>query len=184
MPLLVGLDGVEKMSKSKRNYIGISEEPKEMYGKAMSIPDELMINYYELISDLPREEIDRIKIALANGMLHPRDVKMKLASTIVRMYHGEKAAEQAQHHFVSVFQQRDSPEDIPVVKWSGQIELSIVELLTKLELQASNGEARRMVQGGGVKIDNEKITDIQYRVNIRDEMIIQVGRRKFVRIKM
>ncbi|MED4603492.1 tyrosine--tRNA ligase, partial [Paenibacillus validus] len=111
-PLLEGLDGVNKMSKSLGNYIGIDEEPNEIYGKAMSVPDELMAKYYELATDMSNEELARLRSGLEDGSVHPRDAKMRLAHTFVRMYHGQQAADEAQHHFVTVFQQRALPDDI------------------------------------------------------------------------
>ncbi|HWO98514.1 MAG TPA: tyrosine--tRNA ligase, partial [Bacillus sp. (in: firmicutes)] len=157
MPLLEGLDGVEKMSKSKKNYIGIDENPQEMYGKAMSIPDELMNKYFELVTDLPSEQIQKTKEELKAGTLHPRDAKMLLGKTIVRMYHGEEAAEQAEQHFISVFQQGLIPNEIPVVEWEGKAELNVIDLLVELNMLNSKSEARRMIENRGVRINGEKI---------------------------
>ncbi|HZG84508.1 tyrosine--tRNA ligase [Paenibacillus sp.] len=188
MPLLEGLDGVQKMSKSLGNYIGISEAPKEMYGKAMSIPDELMIKYYELVTDVPTEEIEALKQGLADGAVHPRDAKMRLASTIVRMYHGEEAAKEAEGHFVTVFQQRALPDEIeefalPASELdNGAIRL--VKLLVVSGLQPSSSEARRTVQGGGVKLNEEKLTDPNAELVVSDGDIIQVGKRKFLRLRV
>ncbi|MFC7441256.1 tyrosine--tRNA ligase [Laceyella putida] len=188
MPLLEGLDGVKKMSKSLGNYIGVDEEPNNMYGKAMSIPDELMVKYFELATDLTVEELDELKAGLAAGTVHPRDAKMRLGYTLVRMYHGEQAAQEAEQHFKTVFQQRDLPDDIPEVKIA-QADLEegkmwIVALLSQLGLVATNGEGRRMVQQGGVRINQEKVTDPQAKVEVRDGMVVQVGRRKFAKVKM
>jgi tyrosyl-tRNA synthetase len=183
MPLLEGLDGVEKMSKSKKNYIGIDEKPEEMYGKAMSIPDELMSKYFALVTDLPPEQIQTIKEQLETGNLHPRDAKMLLGKTIVRMYHGEEAAEKAEQHFVSVFQQGSLPEEIPVVEWAGKTEASIIDLLVELQLVSSKSEARRMIENRGVQINGNKVEDIQLHVTITDGIILQVGKRKFVKLK-
>jgi len=188
MPLLEGLDGVQKMSKSLGNYIGISEAPKEMYGKAMSIPDELMIKYYELVTDVPTEEIEALKRGLADGTVHPRDAKMRLASTIVRMYHGEEAAKEAEAHFVTVFQQRALPDEIeeftlPASELdNGAIRLA--KLLVVSGLQPSSSEARRTVQGGGVKLNEEKLTDPNAELVVNDGDIIQVGKRKFLRFRV
>jgi len=187
MPLIEGLDGVHKMSKSLGNYIGVDEPPGEMYGKAMSIPDELMAKYFELVTDLPADELARLKADLAEGRLHPRDAKMRLAYTIVRMYHGEAAADEAQRRFVTVFQQGGLPEDIPVVELSPDLAADgrvwIVQLLTALRLVPSNSEARRMIQQGGVRIDGEKVEGIDARVPLRDGMIVQVGKRQFARVQ-
>ncbi|MFO7262947.1 MAG: tyrosine--tRNA ligase [Bacillaceae bacterium G1] len=188
MPLLEGLDGVQKMSKSLGNYIGVDEPPSDMYGKAMSIPDELMIKYFELVTDLPGDELARLKADLAEGRLHPRDAKMRLAYTIVRMYHGEAAAEEAQRRFVTVFQQGGLPEEIPVVKLDpNQAEdgqMWIVALLSALRLVPSNAEARRMIQQGGVRVDGEKVDDIDARIPLRDGMVVQVGKRKFAKVQV
>ncbi|GAB6933381.1 tyrosine--tRNA ligase [Calditerricola satsumensis] len=186
MPLLEGLDGVKKMSKSLGNYIGISEPPNEMYGKAMSVPDELMVKYFELVTDLSNEEIAAIRQGLADGTLHPRDAKMKLAHTLVRMYHGEEAARQAEDYFRTVFQERALPEDVPTVAVArAKLEdgrMWIVRLLVELGLVGSNGEGRRMIQQGGVRIDGEKVTDVDAAVTVRDGMVVQVGKRKFAKV--
>lgn len=184
MPLLEGLDGAEKMSKSKKNYIGIDESPQEMYGKAMSIPDELMNKYFELITDLPPAQIETIKEDLNLGVLHPRDTKMLLAKTIVRMYHGAEAAEQAEQHFVSVFQQGAIPEIIPVFEWKGNTEINIIDFLVDLELFHSKGEARRMIENKGVRLNGNQIDDIRLDILVTDGLIIQIGKRKFIKIKL
>lgn len=184
MPLLEGLDGVEKMSKSKKNYIGIDESPQEMYGKAMSIPDELMNKYFELVTDFSQEQIDTIKKNIESGEIHPRDAKMLLGKTIVRMYHGQEAAEKAEQHFVSVFQEGAVPEEMPVVEWKGNKEIPITELLVDLQLLSSKSEARRMLENRGVKINGDRIEDPGLSVTLSDDFVIQVGKRKFVKIKI
>jgi len=184
MPLLEGLDGVEKMSKSKKNYIGIDESPQEMYGKAMSIPDELMSKYFELVTDFTPEQIQSIREQMASGSLHPRDAKMLLGKTIVRMYHGFEAAEKAEHHFISVFQKGSMPDNIPVMEWKGSKEASIVELLVGLHMLSSKSEARRMIENNGVKVNGDKVEDPQFHFAITDGLIVQVGKRKFVKIKI
>lgn len=182
LPLLEGLDGERKMSKSLGNYIGIDEEPNEIFGKSMSIPDELMIKYYELATQIPMDEIEAMKNGLKDGTVHPRDAKMKLGYTFVEMYHGKEAAEQALNHFKTVFQQNALPDDIEEVKWEGDEEVWVVKLLVDLGMQSSNGEARRMIQNGGVKINQQKVTDNQMQVKLKDGMIVQVGKRKFKKI--
>ncbi|WP_096200347.1 tyrosine--tRNA ligase [Bacillus sp. FJAT-45350] len=184
MPLLEGLDGVEKMSKSKKNYIGIDESPQEMYGKAMSIPDELMNKYFELITDFSPEQIAEIKKNLESGELHPRDAKMLLGKTIVKMYHGEEAAKKAEQQFVSVFQKGAVPDEIPVADWKGNKEVLILELLVTLDLLSSKSEARRMIDNRGVKINGDRVEDTGMLVTIKDGLVIQVGKRKFVKIKL
>ncbi|MBD2862587.1 tyrosine--tRNA ligase [Paenibacillus oceani] len=188
LPLIAGLDGVQKMSKSLGNYIGIDEAPNEMYGKAMSVPDELMVKYFELATDLPDEELGSLKAGLEEGTVHPRDAKMKLAYTFVRMYHGETQAEEAKRHFVTVFQQKALPDEIedaelPVSELNGG-EIRIVQLLVTTGLQASNGEAKRSVSQGAVKINEEKVTDPNAVVRLEGGEVLQVGKRKFVKIKL
>ncbi|MCY7980011.1 tyrosine--tRNA ligase [Bacillus inaquosorum] len=183
MPLLEGLDGVEKMSKSKNNYIGIDEHPNDMYGKTMSLPDSLMKKYIHLATDLELEEKKQLVKDLETGAVHPRDAKMLLAKTIVRMYHGAEAAEAAEHSFKTVFQENSLPEDIPAVKWEGEKAPAVVDLLVTLKLLSSKSEARRMIQNGGVRINGEKITDIHADAEIKENMIIQVGKRKFLKLQ-
>ncbi|WP_339209587.1 tyrosine--tRNA ligase [Paenibacillus sp. FSL K6-3182] len=187
-PLIEGLDGVNKMSKSLGNYIGIDEEPNQIYGKSMSIPDRLMLKYYELATDLSNEELAALKAGLADGSVHPRDAKMQLAATFVRMYHGEEAAKAAENHFITVFQQRALPDDIEEVSIAAeQLEdgqIRIVKLLTLLDLLPTSSEARRSVQQGAVRLNEEKITDINADISPKDGDVLQVGKRKFIKIKL
>lgn len=188
LPLLEGLDGVNKMSKSLGNYIGIDEQPNEIYGKAMSIPDELMVKYYELATDISNEELQQLREGLASGAVHPRDAKMRLAGTFVRMYHGEAAAKEAEQHFVTVFQQRALPDEIEEIALpASELEggkIRIVKLLVALGLQSSNSEARRSVQQGGVRINEQKIDDPNAELTPQDGDIVQVGKRKFAKVKL
>ena len=181
MPILEGLDGVQKMSKSLGNYIGISEAPSEMYGKAMSIPDELMMRYFMLVTDMSIEEQEQLSQDLESGAAHPRDVKMKLAHTIVRLYHGEEAANFGQEEFVRVFQKHAMPTDIPEYKVAITDEAVFVpQLLSDAGLTASNGEARRSIKAGAFKIDGEKCNEEH--IVLKDGMVLQVGKRKFIKI--
>jgi tyrosyl-tRNA synthetase len=188
MPLLEGLDGVQKMSKSLGNYIGVNEPPNEIYGKTMSVPDELMLRYYELATDISNEELEALRAGLADGSVHPRDAKMRLAKTFVRMFHGEAAAEEAENYFKTVFQQRALPSDIPEVSVEASAyengAANIVNLVFELKLADSKGEARRMVQQGAVKVNEEKVTDINQAVKLEDGMVVQVGKRKFAKVKL
>ncbi|MCI1591069.1 MULTISPECIES: tyrosine--tRNA ligase [Heyndrickxia] len=184
MPLLEGLDGVEKMSKSKHNYIGIDEKPTEMFGKTMSLSDELMGKYFDLVTDLSLEDKLKIKNELKLGKLHPRDAKMLLGKTIVNMYHGAEAANHAEENFKTIFQKGAIPTDIPERKWDGEKRIGIIELLVTLELLPSKGEARKMIENGGVKMNSEKINDIFTEVSIVDGMILQVGKRKMMKLKL
>lgn len=182
MPLLEGLDGIQKMSKSLGNYIGIDEEPKEMYGKAMSIPDELMMRYFMLVTDMSIEEQEDMAKRLESGELHPRDAKMQLARTIVRLYHGEEAALEAEEEFKRVFQQRAMPTDIPEYVMVAPTEpIFVPQFCTDAGLTASNGEARRSIKAGAFKVNGEKYTEEN--LKLEDGMIVQVGKRKFVKIK-
>ena len=182
MPLLEGLDGVQKMSKSLGNYIGIDEEPKEMYGKAMSIPDELMMRYFMLVTDMPIEEQEDMAKRLESGELHPRDAKMQLARTIVRLYHGEEVALEAEEEFKRVFQQRAMPTDIPEYAMDAPTEpIFVPQFCTDAGLTASNGEARRSIKAGAFKINGEKYSEEN--ITLEDGMILQVGKRKFLKIK-
>ncbi|MDQ0247684.1 tyrosyl-tRNA synthetase [Bacillus fengqiuensis] len=150
----------------------------------MSIPDELMNKYFELVTDLPSDQIQKIKEELKAGTLHPRDAKMLLGKTIVRMYHGEEAAEQAEQHFISVFRQGLIPDEIPVVQWEGKDEINVIDLLVDLNMLHSKSEARRMIDNRGVRINGEKIEDPQLQISIVNDLIIQVGKRKFIKIKI
>ena len=164
LPILVGLDGVNKMSKSLGNHIGIYDPPAEMYGKTMSLADELMLQYFELVTNVPLEEIQEIKTGLAGGKLHPRDVKMRLAREIVTLFHGEDAALAAEESFAAVFRRGDLPDEMPeMVIPATELtngEIWVVRLLVFLGLAASNSEARRLITQGGVTIAGNKIDDV------------------------
>ncbi len=184
LPLLVGLDGERKMSKSYGNYIGIKEPPNEMFGKIMSIPDSLMWDYWSLLTDLTEEEIEEMKKGVEEGKLHPRDVKMKLAFYIVERFHSKEEAEQAKQNFIKVFSKKEIPEDIPEPKLEvNSTEIPLVDLILKVGFAPSKSEARRLIKSGAVRINGEKIGDINYKVSLKDEFILQVGKRKFARIK-
>ncbi|MDH6672757.1 tyrosyl-tRNA synthetase [Paenibacillus sp. LBL] len=188
MPIIEGLDGVQKMSKSLGNYIGIDEEPNEIYGKTMSVPDELMLKYYRLATDARNEDLNKLETGLQDGSVHPRDAKMGLAHTLVRMYHGMEAADAAQQHFVTVFQQHALPEEIEDFVVAEETlengKIGLIKLLTQLGFAASNAEARRSIQQGAVKWNEEKWTDIYGEITPQDGDIIQVGKRKFARLKL
>jgi len=189
LPLLEGLDGVEKMSKSLGNYIGINEPAKDIFGKAMSIPDGLMVRYFELASDLPLGEVRAIKRGLSTGALHPRDVKMRLGHTLARMYHGQAAADKAQEEFVAVFRRGEMPEDIlpigvPRVDLSPSGTMWVARLLVVLELAASTSEGRRLVVQGGVRIGDSRVTDPAADVAVTEGMIVRVGKRRVARVRI
>jgi tyrosyl-tRNA synthetase len=188
MPLLVGTDGVNKMSKSLGNYIGINEQPEEIYGKTMSIPDGIMINYYELATDVPMTEVKQVAAGLAGGTLHPRDAKRRLAREIVALYHGRDKALAAEQHFDKVFKNKDLPDDIPVVEVPGAEfdggRVWAVKLLVRLGLSPSNGEARRLIEQGGVKIDGVAVQRADQDLTVSDGIVVQVGKRRFAKVHL
>ena len=184
-PLIVGTDGVEKMSKSYNNYIGISESAQTIFGKTLSIPDSLIYNYYELATDISNEELIKIKEQLEDPSVNPRDLKRQLAKTLVRMYHNQNAADEAEKEFDTIFIKKEVPEDIPEYKFKNlQDEINILDLITTVNLAGSKGEARRLVTQGGVSIDGNKITDITANISITGEQILKVGKRKFIKLKI
>jgi tyrosyl-tRNA synthetase len=184
MPLLEGLDGVNKMSKSLGNYVGISEAPREIYGKLMSISDPLMVRYYELLSDVDLATLARVQRGVngeADGW-HPMDAKRALAREMVARYHGLDAAHKAEHDFLQQFRQKEVPEDIPVLQLTGDGPVWICRLLGEAGLVESNGEARRLIQQGGVKLNGEKLMDADLEVEAVGELLLQAGKRRFARI--
>ncbi|MGO5066765.1 MULTISPECIES: tyrosine--tRNA ligase [unclassified Clostridium] len=178
MPLLEGTDGKDKMSKSLGNYIGINEDANDIYGKVMSIPDEMIVKYYELATDIHPDEVAKIKAKLEEENVNPRDVKMELAKEIVRLYHGEEAAIKAEKNFKNIFQQGNIPEDIDTLAVN-LVETNIVDLIVKAEFAPSKNEARRLVKQGAVKINGEKVDE---ECKIKNEDILQVGKMKFIKI--
>jgi tyrosyl-tRNA synthetase len=181
LPILVGTDGHMRMSKTTGNYIGIDEPPNDMYGKAMSLPDHAMVNFYTLVTRFHPDEVAAVERGLAEGSLHPMEAKKKLAWEIVSMYHGDEAAAQAAAHFSQVFQQRDLPSEIPVYH-PGAPEVNVVDLLVDAGLAPSKSQARRLIAQGGVKLDGERIDDIGLVIDVRQGMVVQVGKRRFVEI--
>lgn len=186
MPLLEGLDGVQKMSKSLGNYVGITEPPGEMYGKLMSLADELMPRYFELVTPLSLEEVRKIQADIAAERLHPRDAKMLLARTVVTAYHGAEAAEAAEAEFKKVFQQHALPSEIPTFKVPEEAiadgRIWLPKLMVLSGLAPSTSEARRLIKGGGVKVHENRVTDANAEIEPIPGLIIQVGKRKFIRL--
>lgn len=182
MPILVGLDGVQKMSKSLGNYIGISEAPGEIFGKAMSLPDQFMLEYFRLATRVGAGEIAEIQEGLAGNTLHPRDVKLRLARELVTLYWSREEAEIAEAEFLKVFQQKDLPSRLEEIK-VGPGAAWIVSLLKEAGLAPSNSEARRLIRQGAVKLDGCKVQDLEAQVELRDGLVIQVGKRKYVRLR-
>ncbi|HEY4755741.1 MAG TPA: tyrosine--tRNA ligase [Ignavibacteriaceae bacterium] len=182
MPLIVGIDGVEKMSKSYNNYLGISESPKEIFGKTLSIPDSLIYNYFELATDLSNDELCKIKTQLGDSKTNPRDIKRRLAKTLVTMYHSTEAANNAEEEFDRIFVNKGTPDEVPEFKFGEQHEINILDLIILVNFAPSKGEAKRLVAQGGVTLDGEKITDFQKLVHLKDETILKVGKRKFIKL--
>ena len=185
-PLLPGLDGVEKMSKSLGNYIGITEPPAEMFGKAMSVPDSLMPMYFEHATDVPMDEVEAIRRGLEDGSVHPRDAKRRLARAIVAVWHGAGAAEAAEAAFERVFVDKELPEEMPEAVISsddapgGRMPLS--KLLVVTGLAESNRDARRLISQGGVTVDGARHHDIEATVPVRTGLVLRVGRRRIMRV--
>jgi tyrosyl-tRNA synthetase len=183
MPLLVGTDGTEKMSKSYDNYIGIDDTPQDMYGKTLSIPDELIYTYFELVTDAPIDELAEIKKQLEDSSVNPRDLKRKLARKIVEMYHSAEDAENAEKEFDKIFVKKGIPDEIPEHEISfTNNDLTIIDLIMEVGFAPSRGEARRLVQQGGVSIDGNKVTDFKSVLKPEKDIILKVGKRKFMKI--
>jgi len=183
LPLLVGLDGVEKMSKSLGNYIGINEPANEMFGKTMSIADNMIYKYFELATDVSDIELTKIKQQLNDSSINPRDIKAKLANEIVKVYHGASAAKKADKEFNRVFREKSLPTDIPEFQYNkDEGKIWIVKLITSNGLASSNGETRRLIKQGAVSINGEKISDPDLEFIPKEETIIKVGKRRFLKI--
>lgn len=180
MPLIEGLDGVNKMSKSLGNYIGVDEEAGVMYQKAMEIPDELIVKYYNLVTDVHPDVVNKIEEDLKEDRVNPRNVKMELAKEIVRLYHGEERANFAEERFKSVFQKGQIPVDILTVEVSSD-NFDLAQIIVENKLVQSKSEMRRLATQGGVKINGEKVTDLQS-VVAQGELVIQIGKKKFIKI--
>lgn len=181
MPLLVGTDGVEKMSKSYGNYIGIDDLPKDIYGKTLSIPDNLIYTYFELATDVSGSELKEIGAQLTDGKTNPRDLKRQLARTLVAMYHNAQKAEEAEKEFDMIFINKGIPEDIPVFKVEST-EVALLDLILQTNFAPSKQEARRLIQQGGVTLDGEKVEDVATVVKIDKEIVLKVGKRKFIKL--
>ncbi|MGL4107803.1 tyrosine--tRNA ligase [Clostridium sp. LP20] len=181
MPLLEGVDGVEKMSKSLGNYIGIDESPAIIYEKAMSIPDELIIKYYNLVTDIHPNEVEKIANELKGGKVNPRDIKMNLAKEIVTLYHGKEESEKSEARFKSIFQKGEIPKDINTIRVSKK-NFDIVEVLVANKISNSKNEIRRLASQGGVKINSIKVKDLS-KVELNEELIVQIGKNKFLKIQ-
>jgi tyrosyl-tRNA synthetase len=184
MPILVGLDGQRKMSKSLGNYIGITESPTDIFGKLMSIPDELMWTYYDLVTDRTPSEIATLKKEVASGAAHPMDVKMRLAQEVIAGFHGEEAARKAAENFQRVFRDRQAPAEAEIQRIPRSPAKKLVALLAELKLAPSKSEATRLIEQGGVEIDGARVDDPRKDIDLTNpsEFLLRAGKKKFLRV--
>jgi len=184
MPILVGLDGERKMSKSLGNYVGITETPGQMFGKLMSISDELMWSYYDLLTDFGPHVILRVREEVRTGVLHPMDAKMQLAHAVIAGFHGEEAATKARGEFQRVFRDRQAPEEAPQHKLKRGESKRVSALLVELKLAASRSEAERLMKQGGVELDGARVDDVKREIDLSKagEFLLRAGKKKFLRI--
>jgi len=182
LPLLEGLDGVNKMSKSLGNYIGITESANDIYGKILSISDQLMFRYYELLSDLGGEQIAQLKKEMEDGSLHPKEIKKQLARELTARFHSVEAASQAEQNFEQVFQKGGLPDDIQVVEITASEDLWLPQLLVDMELVKSTSDGRRMIKQNAVSLDGEKVTDVNAVVKPQGEVLVKVGKLRYCKV--
>lgn len=181
LPLIEGTDGLVKMSKTYPEHcISLTDSANDMFGKLMSIPDTLIPKYFDLLTDITPDELKEVESQLESGSVNPRNIKLRLAHTITSEYKGKDDADKAQEEFINVVSNKGIPQDIPSVKLDG--DKNILELLLELDFVQSKGEAKRLIQGGGVKLDGEKISDINYTVSVESEAVLQAGKRKFAKL--
>ncbi|MFZ5980294.1 MAG: tyrosine--tRNA ligase [Candidatus Zixiibacteriota bacterium] len=190
LPILVGIDGQRRMSKSLGNYIGIDEPPREMFGKVMSIPDEQIYHYFELATDVSLDKLEEIKNSLKKSDFNPMILKKELGEVLVDMYHPNGAGKEARDEFERIFSQKQLPDEIPEITFKEITHLGLnpkavylVHLLTKTGMSKSNGEARKLIDGGGVTLNGEKITDVDFEFEARDEAVLKVGKRRFLKFR-
>ncbi len=182
VPLLVGLDGKEKMSKSLDNYIGVTEDPNQMFGKVMSLPDNLIVSYFELCTDAPTEQVKKMKADMESEKLNPRDAKLQLASEIVKIYHGEKEAQLAQKYFIDTFSKGEMPKDVFEISLNDEIKLT--DFIVKAGFAESLSDARRKIEQGGVEIDGKKIADWKMVLDKNfNNSTLKIGKHSFARVK-
>jgi len=186
VPILEGLDGVQKMSKSLNNYIAVEDSPKEMFGKTMRLSDELMIRYYELLTDLTQAEIQNLKTEIAEKKRHPKEVKVKLAKIFVERFHSKGDADRAEEEFQRIFSQGGQPDDIPEVELAPEVGVGLIALLVRTGLAASNGEAKRAIEGKAVEVGGERVANCKLTLDLKpkDEFIVRNGKKKFIKIKV
>lgn len=186
VPILEGLDGVQKMSKSLDNYIAVEDSPREMFGKTMRVSDELMIRYYELLTDITVSELEALKADVTSGKKHPREVKVALAKFLVERFHSKEAADGAEQEFDRIFVNKGVPDDMPEFQVGAETGKGVCVFLKDLNLVASNSEARRMIEGKAVEIRGEKVTDPKMNIELKsgDEFIVKVGKKKFAKVQV
>ena len=185
MPLLEGTDGIQKMSKSYDNYIGVDEAPREMFGKVMSISDVMMLRYYELLSDIDNAGLEKLKTDIESGALHPKTAKVNLAKEIVTRFHSEAAADEAAREFDQIFKRGKLPDEIPThsVEWGEKEKVWLITALKDAGVIASTSEGRRLIKQGAISIEGEKVTDVEFSIaKGDDEKIVKVGKKRFVKL--
>lgn len=184
MPILEGLDGVNKMSKSLDNYISVVDTPKDMFGKTMRVSDELMYRWYELLTDITATGLAQLKADVAEGRKHPRTVKVELAKFFIRRFHSEAAAQAAEEEFNRIFVDKGMPDEISDYEVPAEAQVGLAQLMVKAGMAASNSEATRLIQGGGVQIDGEKVADPRLKVDLKagENFVLRAGKKKFVKV--
>lgn len=187
MPILEGLDGVQKMSKSLDNYIGVDENPRDMFGKTMRVSDELMMRYYELLTDVPASDLEKMKSDMANGALHPRAAKVLLGETLVARFHGAAAGKAAVEEFDRIFVNKGLPDEMPEFRAPSlkfAAEIDVAAMLKEYDLVASTSDARRLLQTNAVEIDGSKITNVKHKFDFKvgSSIVIKVGKKKFAKL--
>ena len=183
MPLLEGTDGVQKMSKSLGNSIGVFDSPNAMFGKIMSISDELMWRYFELLSQVPTDELRSMQEQTKSGALNPKNAKIQLAKELVTLYHSSELAEAASSEFENVFKKKNLPEDIPVITGWGSEKRNICNILKENKLTDSTSAARRLIQQGSVSVNGKKISDVNQEFSGDQEFMVKVGKKRYLKIE-
>ena len=181
LPLLEGTDGVEKMSKTYGNEIGLLDSPEEKYGKTMSISDDMIVKYFKLAADADDDKVESVEKILADGKTNPRDVKRELGRAIVELYHGADAAQAAEQHFDKIIVQKDIPDEMDEFELNS--DQLLVEVIANADLTKSKGEARRLIKQNAVKLDGETCSDINHKLSVGEEVVIKVGKRRFIKVK-
>ncbi len=184
LPLIEGTDGKDKMSKSLGNHIALKDTPEDMFGKVMSIPDHLTIKYFRYLTNLDEASVNQKDASLKAGSLHPRDAKAELAREIVRLYHGDKMAKASEENFNKVFREKELPDQLEEIRIAVTGEVKVIDLLQMAGLTASKSEARRLIEQGGVKINQEKVENVESKISLQVPVIVQCGKRKFARVMM